>query len=148
MPSHTVQRPFSSLKNSCPWSENPVWWVLIARSKACFPQGQGHTGFPSSGLPGSVFLWGELGSFIMNLSVGSHGATVRSVAPHRDLQSLRQFLGCQLGLQLLKLNTTQEKKLTWIGCQTENNHIIIKQHSHSCWTLNKKRTDNKLNSPL
>lgn len=87
---------------------------------------------PSSGLPRSVLLRGELGSFVVNLSVGSHGAVVWSVAPHRDLQSLRQFLGCQLGLQLLRLNTTQRKTLTWKGRVTGNNHIIIEQNSYRC----------------
>lgn len=113
---------FTTGKNPFPLLRIPVLRVKILFDgpwlrgpKPASPRGQGHTGFPSSGLPGSVFFGGELGCFIVNLSVGSHGAAVRSIAPHRDLQSLRQFLGCQLGLQLLKLNTTKRKKLTWIG---------------------------------
>lgn len=96
-------------------SKNPAWC-----SKACLPQGQGHAASPCS-----VLLGGELGSFVVNFSVGSHGAAVQSVAPHRDLQSLRQFLGCQLGLQLLKIKHNTEEKLTWKG---RNNYIIIEQN--------------------
>lgn len=91
-------------KTSCSWKEKSCLINPNHEVQTFIHCGQGSTG-PA----GSVLLRGEVGSFIVNLSVGSHGATVRSVAPHRDLQSLRQFLGCQFGLQLLKLNMKQKE---------------------------------------
>lgn len=95
-----------------------------------------YTGFPSSGLKGSVFLRREQSSFVVNVSVRSHRAII-SLAPYIDLQSLRQLQGCQFGLQLIKLNNTKKK--------VDINELLNRNQAHY---YKAAHPDPKLNSPL